>query len=372
LRKLRIVQKLFSLLLIAAVGALSLVAPASATTPTFKVTTVGTVTAGTAQTFTITATSDGLAPNEDFEDQKIVTITATDGVVTGDGGAPPVDGSEAVPLTFTLGVAEFTVNFSSTGTKTITATEGDLTGTLEVTVEAAPVVVVTPTKLLIAPKVAGEPVVDVDKVFTVSAVDGDNAVDETFAGAKLVTITAIDGVVTRADGAGTDDLGAIPLTFTAGVAEFTVNFSSVDAKTITATQGGLTGTLEVTVEAAVEETPAAPAAPAPATPAAPAPAAPAPAVCCAPKPGFFSGKKWTITVDDAGVSSLDINLAKSQAGKNVSFYKRTKQGKLILLDEEQRLGKNGKASITTDKLLRTGQKVRVQVDGKFRSTVTMP
>jgi hypothetical protein len=92
----------------------------------------------------------------------------------------------------------------------------------------------------------------------------------------------------------------------------------------------------------------------------------------APTPGFFSGAKWTITVDDAGVSTLDINLAKSQAGKNASFYKRTKQGKLILLDEEQRLGKNGKASITTDKLLRTGQKVRVQVDGKFRSTVTMP
>ena len=92
----------------------------------------------------------------------------------------------------------------------------------------------------------------------------------------------------------------------------------------------------------------------------------------APTPGFFSGVKWTITIDDAGVSTLDINLAKSQAGKNASFYKRTKQGKLILLDEEQRLGKNGEASITTDKLLRTGQKVRVQVDGKFRSTVTMP
>ena len=89
-------------------------------------------------------------------------------------------------------------------------------------------------------------------------------------------------------------------------------------------------------------------------------------------PGFFSGAKWTITVNDAGVSTLNINLAKSQAGRNASFYKRTKQGKLILLDEEQRLGKNGKASITTDKLLRTGQKVRVQVDGKFRSTVTMP
>lgn len=98
----------------------------------------------------------------------------------------------------------------------------------------------------------------------------------------------------------------------------------------------------------------------------------APVTTPAPTPGFFSGAKWTITVDDAGVSTLDINLAKSQAGKNASFYKRTKQGKLILLDEEQRLGKNGEASITTDKLLRTGQKVRVQVDGKFRSTVTMP
>jgi len=333
----------------------------------FVVTTDGTVTAGTAQTFTITATSNGTAPIAAFDDFAVVTSS--------DGSAKIL-----IPTPFSGGVATVGVTFSAAGSFTVTATENDgaqtpaapLVGTLSVTVEAAPVVGVTPTKLLIAPKLDGAPVVDVGKVFTVSAVNDANAVDETFNEEKLVTITATNGEVTRADGAGTDGFGAIPLTFTAGVAEFTVNFSSVGAKTITATQGGLIGTLEVTVEAAVEETPAAPAAPAPATPAAPAPAAPAPVTTPASTPGFFSGAKWTITVDDAGVSTLDINLAKSQAGKNASFYKRTKQGKLILLDEEQRLGKNGKASITTDKLLRTGQKVRVQVDGKFRSTVTMP
>ena len=88
-------------------------------------------------------------------------------------------------------------------------------------------------------------------------------------------------------------------------------------------------------------------------------------------PGFFSGQKWTITRDAAGVSTIRINLAKSQAGKTAKIYKRTIKGNLILLGE-MRLGKNGRTVLETDKPLRPGQKVRVQVDGKFRSTVTIP
>jgi len=85
----------------------------------------------------------------------------------------------------------------------------------------------------------------------------------------------------------------------------------------------------------------------------------------------FSGKKWTITKNNAGVSTIGVNLARSQAGKTALIYKRTKKGKLILLGE-QRLGKNGRTVLQTEKPLRPGQKLRVQVDGKFRSTVTIP
>ena len=84
-----------------------------------------------------------------------------------------------------------------------------------------------------------------------------------------------------------------------------------------------------------------------------------------------SGHKVRITKNDAGESTIGVNLNKSLAGKTAKIYKVTKKGKQILLGE-QRLGKNGKTSIKTKKSLRTGQKVRVQVDGKFRSTVTMP
>ena len=96
-----------------------------------------------------------------------------------------------------------------------------------------------------------------------------------------------------------------------------------------------------------------------------------PVTAPAPVPGFFSGQKWTITRDAAGVSTIRINLAKSQAGKTAKVYKRTIKGNLILLGE-MRLGKNGRTVLKTDKPLRPGQKVRVQVDGKFRSTVTIP
>jgi hypothetical protein len=296
---------------------------------------------GVAKVFTVSAFVDDSVVNV-FAGQKFVTITATDGVVTGE--VCSFCQFDEVLLTFIAGVAEFTLTFSSVGAKTITATEGGLTGTLSVTVEAAPA----------AP------------VITLVTITGTATVGETLTAVVVETTGVPTPTLTYQWGADEATIdGATGSTFELTAAQV----GKVITVTVTATNG--VGSSEVTsaetspvAAAAVEETPAEPA------PTKPAPTTPV--TTPASTPGFFSGKKWTITIDDAGVSTLDINLAKSQAGKNASFYKRTKQGKLILLDEEQRLGKNGKASITTDKLLRTGQKVRVQVDGKFRSTVTMP
>jgi len=84
-----------------------------------------------------------------------------------------------------------------------------------------------------------------------------------------------------------------------------------------------------------------------------------------------SNSRLGITRNDAGVSSLRFKLDKSQAGRTAKFYKQTKRGKLILLGEKKS-AKNGKTLLRTNKILRPGQKVRVQVDGIFRSTVTIP
>jgi hypothetical protein len=186
-------------------------------------------------------------------------------------------------------------------------------------------------------------------------------------GNTVTTDSSTEVTVDKASGSGTLS-GTLTATAINGVATFSdLKIVGTGAHTLIFTSGALSSVTSTSFAVA-----AAAVIPSPSSSGSESTTVTTPDTTPAPTPGFFSGAKWTITVDDAGVSTLDINLAKSQAGKNASFYKRTKQGKLILLDEEQRLGKNGEASITTDKLLRTGQKVRVQVDGKFRSTVTMP
>jgi hypothetical protein len=248
------------------------------------------------------------------------------------------------------GVASVDITFSKAGFFTVTATEvggAGLVGT--VTSEVWGFVVTT----------SGTVTAGTAQEFIIKATTQGVNVMTGFKDPKTVVLTSTDTGATI----------GIPTAFASGVATVGVTFSEAGSFTITATQTGGEGLVGTSAAIAVA---AAAVIPSPSSSGSESTTVTTPDTTPAPTPGFFSGAKWTITVDDAGVSTLDINLAKSQAGKNASFYKRTKQGKLILLDEEQRLGKNGKASITTDKLLRTGQKVRVQVDGKFRSTVTMP
>lgn len=248
------------------------------------------------------------------------------------------------------GVASVDITFSKAGFFTVTATEiggAGLVGT--VTAEVWGFVVTT----------SGTVTAGTAQEFIIKATTQGVNVITSFTGTKTVVFTSTDTGATI----------GIPTDFASGVATVFVTFSEAGSFTVTATQTGgdeLVGTSAAigVVAAAVISSPS--------SSGSESTTVTTPVITPVVTPGFFSGAKWTITVDDAGVSTLDINLAKSQAGKYASFYKRTKQGKLILLDEEQRLGKNGGASITTDKLLRTGQKVRIQVDGKFRSTVTMP
>jgi len=337
---------------------------------------------GTAGTYILTFTSAGLTPvdsatitiDEVLEVRMIGQAKAntpseflittnkpnysgTVGITTDDIGATIVDdiGATIVAVTaFTSGAATVFVTFSKAGFFTVTATEiggAGLVGTE--TSEVWGFVVTT----------SGTVTAGTAQEFTIKATTQGVNVLTGFKDPKTVVFTSTDTGATI----------GIPTAFASGVATVFVTFSEAGSFTVTATQTGGEGLVGTSAALAVA---AAAVIPSPSSSGSESTTVTTPVTTPdtspAPTPGFFSGAKWTITVDDAGVSTLDINLAKSQAGKNASFYKRTKQGKLILLDEEQRLGKNGKASITTDKLLRTGQKVRVQVDGKFRSTVTMP
>jgi len=291
---------------------------------------------------------DSLGNPVTTDSSTVVTVAKASG-----SGTLTKEGGGTLTATASSGLATFSgLKIVGTGAHTLIFTavglSSDTTGSFTIGVGTANQLVVTTPPSGADNDVAftGQPVIAI-KDSGGNTVTTDSSTEVTVAKASgsgtlsgTLTATAINGVATFSDLkiVGT---GAHTLIFTSGALSSVTSTSFTVAAATSSSEGGSS---TVTT----------------------------PDTAPAPTPGFFSGKKWTITIDDAGVSTLDINLAKSQAGKNASFYKRTKQGKLILLDEEQRLGKNGEASITTDKLLRTGQKVRVQVDGKFRSTVTMP
>ena len=247
------------------------------------------------------------------------------------------------------GVASVDITFSKAGFFTVTATEiggAGLVGT--VTAEVWGFVVTT----------SGTVTAGTAQEFIIKATTQGVNVITSFTGTKTVVFTSTDTGATI----------GIPTDFASGVATVFVTFSEAGSFTVTATQTGgdeLVGTSAAiaVVAAAVISSPS--------SSGSESTTVTTPVITPVVTPGFFSGAKWTITKDADGDSTVKINLATSQAGKTAKIYKRTIKGKLFLLGE-QTLGKYGHTTVETDKPLRTGQKVRVQVDGTFRSTVTMP
>lgn len=103
---------------------------------------------------------------------------------------------------------------------------------------------------------------------------------------------------------------------------------------------------------------------------APPPALPLPIISVS-EPGVrVEGKKWNISTNDSGVSSMRVVVGNQYRGKNAVFYQRLKSGRLVRLGEG-RVGRLGRVNLETQRNLRVGQKIRVQIDGRFRTTVTL-
>jgi hypothetical protein len=244
-----------------------------------------------------------------------------------------------------VGTGDFTLSFTATGLGTVISESFTVTGA------AAKLGITTqPSGAVNNVAFTGQPVIAIQDSGGNTVTSATNNISVTVTGPGTLEgtliVTAVSGVATFSDLkiVGT---GAHTLTFaTSGGATLTSAIS--DSFTVAAaTSSGGGGSTTVTTPVIT------------------------PVITPVVVPGFFRGKKWTITKNNAGVSTIGVNLARSQAGKTALIYKRTKKGKLILLGE-QRLGKNGRTVLQTEKPLRPGQKLRVQVDGKFRSTVTIP
>jgi hypothetical protein len=103
---------------------------------------------------------------------------------------------------------------------------------------------------------------------------------------------------------------------------------------------------------------------------APPPVAVAPVVP-ALEPGVrVEGQRWTVTTSASGVTRARVTVGTQFRGKNAVFFKRLKNGRLIRVGTG-RIGRLGRANLNTNIRFREGQKIRVQVDGRFRSTVTI-
>jgi hypothetical protein len=83
-----------------------------------------------------------------------------------------------------------------------------------------------------------------------------------------------------------------------------------------------------------------------------------------------AGVRWNVTTDSSGVTRARVSVGTQFRGKNAVFFKRLKNGRLIRVGTG-RIGRAGRANLQTNVRFREGQKIRVQVDGRFRSTVTI-
>jgi secreted trypsin-like serine protease len=102
---------------------------------------------------------------------------------------------------------------------------------------------------------------------------------------------------------------------------------------------------------------------------------PAPAAVTQVTPGLESGirvagQRWTVTTSPSGVTEIQATVGTQFRGKNAVFFQRLKNGRLIRVGTG-RIGRLGRANLETNVRFREGQKIRVQVDGRFRSTVTI-
>jgi secreted trypsin-like serine protease len=83
-----------------------------------------------------------------------------------------------------------------------------------------------------------------------------------------------------------------------------------------------------------------------------------------------TGTKWNVVTDADGITRARVLVGTQFRGKNAVFFKRLKNGRLIRVSTG-RIGRAGRAKLQTRVKFREGQKIRVQIDGRFRSTVTV-
>lgn len=379
--------RIFSSVLVTSLAAVGLSAPAQASGPNYLVTTAfGSVIAGGTRTFVITATTDGSTIDTGYSGSKAVVINST-----------PAGATFAAISDFTSGVATVAITFSAAGSFTVSAMEGGESASRNGISSSISVAAIDSVAILAATGLYEDADIGTPTTANVTAannlrvtvqgllnelVEGGwpiqaigevqnpvNVKTAVVAQAAVILYQALPlrtlAEVTAAETFGlvTQDLVTAILTFGFGTqVEVSAN---LDSQAKVDTKDGLVAAARLAL-----------------TPAASTPSRPVDdgawqqnlQTISTPVPGFFSGQKWTISKDDDGVSTVWISLAESHAGKTAKIYKRTIKGKLFLLGEQRlgKIGKNARTVLETDKPLRTGQKVRVQVDGTFRSTVTMP
>ncbi|MFY9325003.1 MAG: trypsin-like serine protease [Candidatus Nanopelagicales bacterium] len=83
-----------------------------------------------------------------------------------------------------------------------------------------------------------------------------------------------------------------------------------------------------------------------------------------------TGTKWNVVTGTDGITRARVSVGTKFRGKNAVFFKRLKNGRLIRVSTG-RIGRAGRAKLQTRVKFREGQKIRVQVDGRFRSTITI-
>jgi secreted trypsin-like serine protease len=150
----------------------------------------------------------------------------------------------------------------------------------------------------------------------------------------------------------------------------TIRSSSAGTANITATVNGTNLTTTTTLSFTSPPPPPPPPPSSGGGAPAPPPAAAAPVVP-APEPGVrVAGQRWTVTTNASGVTRMQATVGAQFRGKNAVFFKRLKNGRLIRVGTG-RIGRLGRANLNTNVRFREGQKIRVQVDGRFRSTVTI-
>lgn len=101
---------------------------------------------------------------------------------------------------------------------------------------------------------------------------------------------------------------------------------------------------------------------------APAPVAVAPVATALTEGVRVTGSRWNVVTDSSGLTSARVTVGTQFRGKNAVFFKRLKNGRLIRVGTG-RISRAGRANLETRVRFREGQKIRVQVDGRFRATV---